>query len=69
MSDVLVVHHARYLLRPTALEIFLSGRTSALLNFPSVQVLDNPPPPSSPVRERRMVLPLVAEVRGALGHR
>lgn len=38
MEEVVAVHHARYLLRPTALEIFMSGRKSALLAFPSAQV-------------------------------
>lgn len=32
------VHHQRYLLQPTALEVFLSDRSNALLNLPSAEV-------------------------------
>ncbi len=34
-ADIASVHHARYLLRPAALEIFLADRSNALLSFPS----------------------------------
>lgn len=32
------VHHQRYLLQPSALEIFLADRSNALLNLPSSEV-------------------------------
>ena len=32
------VHHQRYLLQPSALEIFLTDRSNALLNLPSSEV-------------------------------
>lgn len=32
------LHHARFLLQPSALELFLADRTNALLSFPSPEV-------------------------------
>ena len=31
-------HHARFLLRPSALELFMADRSTALLNFPTAKV-------------------------------
>lgn len=38
VSELVAVHHARFLLRPAALEIFLADRSNALLSFASPKV-------------------------------
>lgn len=35
IADVKELHHARFLLRPSALKIFMLDRSNALLNFPT----------------------------------
>ena len=46
IAAVKEVHHARCLLQPSALEIFLHDRSNALLNFASNKVCPTPPLPS-----------------------
>ena len=38
VADLREAHHSRFLLRPSALELFLQDRSTALLNFPSAKV-------------------------------
>ena len=38
IAAITEVHHARFLLQPFALEIFLADRANALLSFPSAEV-------------------------------
>ncbi len=43
VASLVEVHHARFLLRPFALEFFLRDQANALLSFPSAQVLPHLP--------------------------
>jgi hypothetical protein len=47
IASMVEVHHARFLLRPFALEIFLADQSNALLNFPTSQVQTSSPHPPS----------------------
>ena len=38
LGDVREAHHSRFLLRPSALELFMLDSSTALLNFPSAKV-------------------------------
>ena len=38
VADLREAHHSRFLLRPSALELFFADRATALLNFPSAKV-------------------------------
>ena len=38
LASLREAHHARFLLRPSALELFMADRSTALLNFPSAKV-------------------------------
>ena len=38
LAQLAELHHARFLLQPCALELFLADRTTALLCFPSQEV-------------------------------
>ncbi len=43
VASLVEVHHARFLLRPFALEFFMADRANALLSFPSSQAPIAPP--------------------------
>ena len=47
-AELAAVHHARYLLRPAALELFMADRSNALLNFASPKVCARITPAGSP---------------------
>ena len=50
IAQVSELHHARYLLQPRALELFMYNHTSALLSFetPKASGHTKPPHPSPP---------------------
>jgi PH domain associated with Beige/BEACH len=76
-AELAAVHHARYLLRPAALELFLADRSNALLSFPSPKVPAKPGIAEMPSNSDRlrlicgqsMVPPLHAAVPWAAHHR
>ncbi|KAK9836952.1 hypothetical protein WJX81_002248 [Elliptochloris bilobata] len=69
LAAIVEVHHQRYLLQPSALEIFLGDRSNALLNLPSSQLMHElaaclaAAAPRAAVLDRRKKLELAAKLQ------